>query len=57
MEKLLRALGVYVVEVPAMPDEGCWVGTQRVALVRAGLSPTVRREVLDEMLQHAFGLR
>jgi hypothetical protein len=50
---LLAALGVVVVEVPDLPDEGCWVDSQRVALIRSGLDDETREWILDWMVQRA----
>lgn len=52
-DDLLAALGVVVVEVPDLPDESCWVNSQRVALIRSGLDDETREWVLDWVVQRA----
>ena len=52
-DDLLTALGVTVVEVEGLPSQGCWVKSQRVVLVRAGLDDEARDDVLDFAMQVA----
>ena len=52
-QAVLRALGVVVVEVDDMHDGVCWVASQRVALVRSGLSDSARDAALDWITQMA----
>lgn len=47
---VLAALQVKVAEVDGLPDPGCWVRSQRVLLIRAGLDDEQREEVLDEAM-------
>ena len=50
---VLAALGVKVVEVDELPDAVCWVRSQRVGLLRTGLSDAGREAAVDWLTQVA----
>ncbi len=51
----LRAMGWTVVEVPGIPDRSCLVTSQRVVLLRAGLTASDRAAAGVSMLDGALG--
>lgn len=50
MDELMAGLDVIVVPVPGLRDHACWVRSQRVALVRADLSPETREHALEALM-------
>lgn len=52
--ELLAVLGIRVVEVPDLRDIVCFVPTQRVALLRAGIDDAEREAVGDWLLTEAM---
>ena len=50
MYSVVEAFGVKVIEVPDMHDEACLVTTQAILLVRAGLSPAAREDLIAQAL-------
>lgn len=50
---VLEALGVVVVEVDGLSDAVCWVRSQRVGLLRSGLSDDSRDAAVDWLTQKA----
>lgn len=51
---MLAMLGWRVVEVPGLPDHGCLVGREQVALVRAGMCACEREETTARLLTLAL---
>lgn len=51
---ILVALGWSLVVVPGMPDDACLVPTQRVALIREGMSEADHADALAWLLSEAL---
>lgn len=50
---LIRAMGVTVVPVEALPDAACYVESQRVVLVRPDLDRAQQEELYDWLIHQA----